>query len=89
MADDTDRVTLRLPADDLEQLDMMVEMGAFANRSEAIRLAIKDLIRSRADQVAQEVEARRKIQESFERHLDLEDTKAQLEEAREALDDLR
>lgn len=89
MADDTDRVTLRLPANDLEQLDMMVEMGAFANRSEAIREAIKDLIRSRADQVAQEVEARRKIQESYERHLDLEDTKAQLEEAREALDDLR
>jgi Arc/MetJ-type ribon-helix-helix transcriptional regulator len=86
---DTDRVTLRLPADDLEQLDMMVDIGEFANRSEAIRTAIRDLIRSRADKVAEDVEARRTLQESYQRHLELEDTKAQLEEAREALDDLR
>lgn len=85
---ETDRVTLRLPADDLEQLDMLVELGEFANRSEAIRRAITDLIRSRADKVKEDVEARRKVLESYQRHLELEDSKSQLEDVRQALDDL-
>lgn len=82
---DKSRVTLRVPGDDLQQLDMLVELGEFDNRSEAIRQAIKDLIRSRADKVAEDVEARSKIQETY---LQLADMKAQLEQQQELLDEL-
>lgn len=84
----TERVTLRVPESDLEQVEMLVELGEFANRSEAIRQAIKDLIRSRADQVQEDVEAREKIQDAYTRNQQLQNLKQQLEEQRAVLDEL-
>ncbi len=83
-----ERVTLRVPESDLEQVEMLVELGEFANRSEAIRQAIKDLIRSRADQVQEDVEAREKIQDAYTRNQQLQNLKEQLEEQQAVLDDL-
>lgn len=38
------RVTMRMPIDDLEELEALVEDGHFVNRSEAIRQAVRDLV---------------------------------------------
>lgn len=79
---DTERVTLRLPVQDLRDLDMFVETGEFANRSEAIRRAIKDFVRSRAKEVVAGMEARKELQRTY---LELEGLKAQLEAQQEQL----
>ena len=39
-----ERVTLRIPEQQLEDLEALVESGEFPNRSEAIRSAVRDLI---------------------------------------------
>lgn len=56
---DGERVTLRLRRDQLEQLDLLVSLGEFDDRSSAIRQAIRELVDSRrakaiarADEVA-------------------------------------
>lgn len=38
-----ERVTLRIPKSQLEQVEELVETGEFPNRSEAIRHAVRDL----------------------------------------------
>ncbi|HWG89428.1 MAG TPA: ribbon-helix-helix domain-containing protein [Candidatus Thermoplasmatota archaeon] len=79
---DTERVTLRLPVDDLRDLDLLIEAGEFSNRSEAIRRAIKEFVRSRAKDVAAGLEARKELQRSF---IELENLKAQVEAQQEQL----
>ncbi len=44
-----ERVTLRIPEQQIEQVERMVETGEFPNRSEAIRSAVRDLIREQDD----------------------------------------
>lgn len=39
-----DRVTLRLPHQQVEEVEQLVERGEFPNRSEAIRAAVRDLV---------------------------------------------
>lgn len=39
-----ERVTLRVPKQQLEEVESMVEVGEFPNRSEAIRSAIRDMV---------------------------------------------
>lgn len=53
-----ERVTLRLSKIQLEQLDLLVSLGEFDDRSSAIRQAIRELIdarRSKAIQKAEEI----------------------------------
>jgi Arc/MetJ-type ribon-helix-helix transcriptional regulator len=38
-----ERVTLRIPKQQIEKVEQMVEHGEFPNRSEAIRSAVRDL----------------------------------------------
>lgn len=45
-APEHDRVTVRVPVDDLDDLDALIEADEYANRSEAIRTSIKRLIES-------------------------------------------
>ncbi|HVL48379.1 MAG TPA: ribbon-helix-helix domain-containing protein [Candidatus Thermoplasmatota archaeon] len=82
---DTERVTLRLPVADLQLLDMFIESGEFGNRSEAIRRAIKDFVRTRAADVKAGLEARKSLQDAF---LELETLKAQVEAQKAKLDHL-
>lgn len=79
---DTERVTLRLPVQDLRDIDMFIETGEFSNRSEAIRRAIKDFVRSRAKEVVAGMEARKELQRSY---LELETLKAQVEAQQDQL----
>ena len=43
------RVTLRLPEQQLKMIDILVEYGEFPSASEAIRTAIRDLIDQRSE----------------------------------------
>lgn len=44
-----ERVTLRIPKQQIEQVEQMVETGQYPNRSEAIRAAVRDMIEDEAD----------------------------------------
>jgi len=61
---ETERVTLRLPVQDLAALDAFVETGQFMNRSDVIRAAIKDFVRSRAKEVQEGVDAQKSLIDS-------------------------
>lgn len=39
-----ERVTLRIPKQQIEEVEQLVETGEFPNRSEAIRSAVRDMI---------------------------------------------
>jgi antitoxin ParD1/3/4 len=39
-----ERVTLRIPKQQVEEVEQMVERGQFPNRSEAIRSAVREMI---------------------------------------------
>lgn len=39
-----ERVTLRIPEQQIDQVEQLVETGEFPNRSEAIRSAVRELI---------------------------------------------
>lgn len=71
MPTETERVTLRLPVTDLAALDIFVETGQFMNRSDVIRTAIKDFVRSRAKEVKEGVDAHKMLVESAQQAQDL------------------
>ena len=48
------RITLRLPAQQIEVLEQMVEAGEFPTISGAVRDAVRQLIERRADRVLKE-----------------------------------
>jgi Arc/MetJ-type ribon-helix-helix transcriptional regulator len=75
-------VTLRLPKNDIALLDALVEAGEFMSMSEAIRAAIRDLVRSRAPKVAEGIEARKTVFASA-------DTAKEIEELRAAIADMQ
>jgi Arc/MetJ-type ribon-helix-helix transcriptional regulator len=83
MADD-ERVTLRLPKDDLELLDKLVGAHIFGSRSEAIRQAISELFKQRAKEFHDRMTARQTIAEGSAA---FESLQAQLEQNREARTD--
>ncbi|MEF8780275.1 MAG: ribbon-helix-helix domain-containing protein [Haloferacaceae archaeon] len=39
-----ERVTLRIPKQQIEEVEQLVETGQFPNRSEAIRSAVREMI---------------------------------------------
>ena len=39
-----ERVTLRIPKQQIDEVEQMVETGEFPNRSEAIRSAVRDML---------------------------------------------
>jgi len=39
-----ERVTLRIPKQQIEEVEQMVETGEFPNRSEAIRAAVREML---------------------------------------------
>jgi Arc/MetJ-type ribon-helix-helix transcriptional regulator len=44
-----ERVTLRMPVEQVEQVEARVESGEFPNRSEAIRAAVRELLGEETD----------------------------------------
>jgi len=48
-----ERVTLRIPKQQVEEVERMVETGKYPNRSEAIRSAVREMINEQADEERQ------------------------------------
>jgi len=57
------RVTLRLPEQQLKMIDMLVEFGEFPSASEAIRTAIRNLIDQRTEHLIGRMKFMEKTQE--------------------------
>lgn len=72
----TERVTIRLPMQDVQVLDLLVQLGEFGNRSEAVRQAVRDFIMERADRLEQ---LQKKL-EKLQKLQDLADAAAQADE---------
>lgn len=61
MKKETEKVTIRIPKRFIEVLEFLVEMDDFPTKSEAIRVAIRDLVYERAELVSQKL---KRIQEA-------------------------
>ncbi|EJN60908.1 ribbon-helix-helix domain-containing protein [Halogranum rubrum] len=44
-----ERVTLRIPKQQIEEVEQMVETGQFPNRSEAIRSAVREMLNEQGE----------------------------------------
>ena len=44
-----ERVTLRIPKQQIEEVERMVETGEFPNRSEAIRSAVREMLNEQGE----------------------------------------
>lgn len=82
---ETERVTLRLPVNDLHLLDALVEAGEVMNRSEAIRAAIREFVRNRAPKVSEGVAARKSVFASADAAREIEEMRAALEEIKQQI----
>lgn len=51
-----ERITLRLPKQQLEFIDKLVVVGEYPSKSEAIRAAIRDLVNAHYDKVFNRIE---------------------------------
>jgi Arc/MetJ-type ribon-helix-helix transcriptional regulator len=47
-----ERVTLRIPKQQIDEVEQMVERGKFPNRSEAIRSAVREMIDEQTEQTS-------------------------------------
>jgi len=47
-----ERVTLRIPKQQIEEVEEMVETGEFPNRSEAIRSAVREMLNEQDDRAS-------------------------------------
>jgi len=45
-----ERVTLRIPKQQIDEVEQMVETGEFPNRSEAIRSAVREMLNERDEE---------------------------------------
>jgi len=48
-----ERVTLRIPKQQIDEVEQMVESGQFPNRSEAIRSAVREMLSENQDSTSQ------------------------------------
>ncbi|QLG48742.1 ribbon-helix-helix domain-containing protein [Natrinema halophilum] len=44
-----ERVTLRIPKQQIEEVEQLVDSGEFPNRSEAIRSAVREMVNEQQD----------------------------------------
>ena len=60
---DKHRITIRLPQQYINSIDLFVRAGEFATRSEVIRHAVNDFIKKYADSVIEKADKIKKVQE--------------------------
>jgi Arc/MetJ-type ribon-helix-helix transcriptional regulator len=54
-----ERVTLRIPKQQIEDVERMVETGEFPNRSEAIRAAVRDMLNEQDEDTTEQTSNKR------------------------------
>ena len=60
---ETQRLTIRLPKQNIQSIDLFVKSGEFATRSEVIRHAVNDFIRNYANSIIDKADKIKKVQE--------------------------
>ena len=88
MTIESERVTLRLSAQDLADLDMLIATGAYSTRSDAIRAAIKDFVTRRAPEVKLQMEARQTLMDAVSQKQQLQTLQETLKTQQEMLNRL-
>ena len=58
-----ERITIRLPKQQIDQIDMLVKIGEFSSRSDVLRTAVKELMYDRIDKVAEHAEKLKKFEQ--------------------------
>lgn len=53
-----ERVTLRIPKQQIDEVEQMVETGEFPNRSEAIRAAVRDMLNEHDENTTEQTKKR-------------------------------
>lgn len=76
----TDVLTVRLPPRDTEMIDLLVEQGAFASRSDFLRFAVKRAVTEHLDRELRTRTPRQPLDET-----DLDDLLAKVREVRAEL----
>ncbi|MDI6888915.1 MAG: ribbon-helix-helix domain-containing protein [Methanocellales archaeon] len=51
-----ERITIRLPEQQIKMIDLMVDAGEFPSKSEAIRAAVRNLVDDRSDKLLDIIE---------------------------------
>ena len=51
IGDTMDRITIRLPPQQVEMLERLVEIGEFPSVSEAVRYAVRDFLSQKSDRI--------------------------------------
>lgn len=62
---DTEKVTIRIPRRFVDALEYLVEADDFPSKSEAIRVAIRDLVYKRVDLVTEKLEKMQDTEKSI------------------------
>jgi len=52
-----ERITIRLPKQQIRMIDLMVDAGEFPSKSEAIRTAVRDLVDDRSGKLLEKISA--------------------------------
>ena len=60
---ETEKITVRLPIQQIHAIDTFIRLGEFASRSEAIRRALSILIQDLAERMDEKINAMRRLQE--------------------------
>lgn len=60
---ENDRITIRLPPNDLKQIDVLIQIGEASTRSEVIRHAVKEYLDNHTTRILERVEQFKKLQE--------------------------
>ncbi len=60
---DNERITVRLPKRDLNTIDLLIEYGEFSSRSEIIRHAIHDFVKTQTSTVLKTAEQIKQVQQ--------------------------
>ena len=71
-----DKITIRLPKSFIRQLDFLVKIEDYSSRSEAIRIAVRDMLYHRIDLVMKKIE---KKVEANQKMMELEAIEEQYE----------
>ena len=85
MAKGTTRITTRIPDEDLDFVDALVDAGEFTNRTAVIRRALRDFISAYGPKMKAAMESRK---ESTEAMLSMAEIQAQIDQAQRAIDQL-
>jgi Arc/MetJ-type ribon-helix-helix transcriptional regulator len=60
---DTQRLTIRLPYQNIHSIDLFIRLGEYATRSEVIRHAVNDFIKNHAQNIIEKADNIKKVQE--------------------------